>query len=61
MDSVDTAQYYEDIHTQVSITKARKPLVISNPHKVCWFCGEPTDDKRRWCDAVCRDCWETKQ
>jgi hypothetical protein len=24
----------------------------------CLACGEETDERRRWCDAECRDDWE---
>lgn len=27
----------------------------------CMFCSEALSDKRRWCDADCRDMWERLQ
>lgn len=59
MDDIDSLVKNE-IAEEALINAARKPLVIHNPRKVCWFCGSPTDDVRRWCDAQCRDVWQLK-
>jgi hypothetical protein len=34
--------------------KSHEPIPV-NQSGVCWTCGEPVSDGRRWCDADCRD------
>jgi len=36
---------------------ASKPLDISNPSGLCWYCDDDTGSYVRWCDADCRDDW----
>lgn len=31
------------------------------PDGYCHFCGEPLPDDLRWCDARCRDDWQSEQ
>jgi len=55
-DEADLAQQQIEANENRSIAYARiqasKPIT---PSDVCLFCGEETENGRRYCDAFCRD------
>lgn len=59
MDHVDDAQ--NEIEHAVRAALARRvelPAAIATGR--CLTCDEPLGDRRRWCDAECRDEWERR-
>lgn len=60
MDTLDHLQDQAEIIEQQQIQAVRADVKPSNATGCCWYCGKPTDSKRRWCDADCRDDWETE-
>lgn len=58
MDTLDHLNEATEIIQQLQIAAARGNVKINNPSGRCWYCGEKTDSKRRWCDADCLDLWE---
>jgi hypothetical protein len=52
MDIVDSAQDSIEAHLKKAL--ATKQTVLGHTGK-CLSCGEPFTEKRRYCDAECRD------
>lgn len=61
MDTLDHLQDQAEIIEQQQIQAVRADVKPSNATGCCWYCSEPTDSKRRWCDSDCRDYWEAEQ
>jgi hypothetical protein len=59
-DEADRAEIQEQLARDLSIKAAiGKPLDLSNPSGLCWYCEEPTGTERRFCVGVeCRDAWQ---
>lgn len=56
MDELDRAEYYETFMKERTIENIRKQTEVpENTSGACWNCGEAVSDKRRWCNAACRD------
>lgn len=60
MDMVDRTQRetetYERFREHIDPTKKD-----AEETGFCLYCGEPLSKGRRWCDAECRDEWESEQ
>lgn len=59
-DEADRAEIQEQLARDLSIKAAiGKPLDLSNPGGLCFYCDEPTGTERRFCVGVeCRDAWQ---
>jgi hypothetical protein len=55
-DEADKANEQVELNERRSIlyaqSLARQPVPVSY---TCLFCGDTTEDGRRWCDTFCRD------
>ena len=54
LDQADTQVEYA-LKSALS-NKKPEPSKIYTGH--CWFCENPVEEPKRWCDAYCRDFWE---
>lgn len=61
MDIIDAAQRAEEFELKNALQTAKRntPKIIATGF--CLSCEQPVEDGRRWCDAVCRDDWESEQ
>lgn len=59
MDDADLAQAEIQAMRQVDPDKANK--LEAEPTGKCLWCGEPTEEGRRWCCVECRDEWQRAQ
>jgi RNA polymerase-binding transcription factor DksA len=60
MDLIDRAEEVENWMREAAITiiAARANDIPKNLSGLCWTCGAPVPDERRWCCAECRDDYE---
>jgi len=58
-DIYDQATMREEQERELSLAASRKPgpKLSSNGH--CHYCNEQITDDKRFCDAECRDLWQT--
>jgi hypothetical protein len=55
-DEIDHANDQVQRYSDAKIKEIRSKAVIPENHTgKCLWCREPVPDKRRWCDADCRD------
>jgi hypothetical protein len=50
----ENQQIISDRMVQAAINK---PIDMSNPSGMCYWCDEETGNERRFCDTECRDLW----
>lgn len=60
MDEADMAQRTEAQLEKVSRYKSQRHTANAEPTGFCLFCGDPVAENRRWCNADCRDDWQTE-
>jgi hypothetical protein len=58
MDEADRTEENAVLYSQTALYKSRRVEPDVTATGECLFCGEPVEQKRRWCDAQCRDDWE---
>lgn len=60
MDEFDRAALIEEHYRAVAVQAVRNNLqkIPANTTGVCWTCEEPLPDRRRWCNAACRDAYD---
>ena len=54
-DDADLANDLIELQLQAKLKEATEKPVPENDTGLCWCCGEPVPDNRRWCSAECRD------
>lgn len=54
------AQRTEAQLEKVSRYKSQRHTANAKPTGFCLFCGDPVAENRRWCNADCRDDWQTE-
>ena len=52
----DQAQLILD--KQIEIAKGAKLDIFPNESGQCWYCDEPVEGGKRWCESSCRDLYE---
>lgn len=60
MDSVDMAQNIEAVIEKNNRYQSKKYVANATPTGFCLFCEEPVPENRRWCNADCRDDWQSE-
>lgn len=56
MDDADRTQERAEKEAAALVLASKRPEGPAATGECLW-CGEPTDNTRRWCDAECRDQW----
>jgi len=60
-DDADQAQALDEMRLKTSLYRSRKDEPQAEAIGVCLYCEEPiTEAGRRWCNAECRDGWESE-
>jgi hypothetical protein len=60
MDDADLAGRFDDILRQSNLYQSRKNTPTIAAIGECLWCGAPVEAGRRWCNAECRDDWESE-
>lgn len=61
MDDVDKSDIQQQTLLDATIKRIQSMVTIPvNDTGVCLTCGEEVSDGRRWCDADCRDHYESQ-
>lgn len=58
-DFFDKVAEVETAFRDAALAEARSKGQEHAPTGECLWCAEPLDDDRRWCDADCRDDWQS--
>lgn len=58
MDIADITDRNSEMTTQANCHQSHKPTPEGKPTGHCWFCNEPVEAKRRWCNKACCDDWQ---
>lgn len=59
-DEADKTEALTEIALQSSLYTSRRDEPQAVAIGECLFCGEAVEQGRRWCDAQCRDDWQTE-
>jgi hypothetical protein len=60
MDEADKASIQQQNLIDAAIKRTAKTKIdTGNVLGVCWNCGDETGHECRWCNAQCRDSWES--
>lgn len=60
MDILDQAAAVEELHrTAAMANRDRGPVIAAQGFCLC--CDHPLPAGHRWCDAECRDVWQSQQ
>lgn len=59
MDDIDLTERRNEILTRANCYQSRKPEPQGKANGHCWHCTKPVEPGRRWCNAACRDQWQT--
>ena len=60
MDDVDRVNEHQNLIEQANHHKSKRHTSSSVATGFCLFCEEPVQTARRWCDAQCRDDWQSE-
>lgn len=58
-DEIDAATDQAEAELIKHIARRPIPYQPMNASEVCFSCGAQTGPERRWCNARCRDTWES--
>ncbi len=58
MDDVDLANEHNQRFQDAILSMRPKPRPIPQGTGLCLYCLDICPDRRRWCNAECRDAWE---
>ena len=58
MDDADKAQRFEELEREAAVQAARESLPALPDVGYCYYCNEPTERGKRFCDDDCRDDWQ---
>lgn len=59
MDTADIADRNAEIISRANCHKSHKPEPKGQANGNCWQCAKPVQPGWRWCNATCRDNWQT--
>lgn len=60
MDICDQAKQQAELLLNTHLKHAHRAECSARPDGYCLCCGESVSDGRRWCDAQCRDDWQSE-
>lgn len=59
-DDADKVDALSEIMHRSNVYNSRRDEPPALATGECWFCAEPVESGRRWCDAGCRDDWQAE-
>jgi hypothetical protein len=59
-DDADKTDALSEMTHQSNVYNSRRDEPQAVAIGECLFCGEPVGPGRRWCDAACRDDWQSE-
>ncbi|MCX7083934.1 MAG: hypothetical protein NTY69_00145 [Methylococcales bacterium] len=60
MDDADRVNNNQSLIDKANAHKSKRITTSYVATGLCLFCDEPVDPGRRWCDAQCRDDWQSE-
>ena len=60
MDAADQVVANQNLVDKVNTYKSKRLTTSFVATGFCLFCDEPVAPERRWCDAECRDDWQSE-
>ncbi len=60
MDDADRVTEREEFTEKENRYRSHRETTTATATGDCLFCKEPVEDGRRWCNATCRDDWQSE-
>lgn len=61
MDDIDLANEHNQNFQDAILAMRPRPKPIPEGPGLCLYCLDICPDRRRWCNAECRDAWEKER